>query len=82
MMRLFRRPDGRYYAILPPARDLLGDWVLVTFHGSSQSRRGGCKTYVAASGDGLREIERQMIRARLRHGYVAPESAEEVPVSH
>ena len=74
MMQLFHRPDGRYYAILPPSVDLLGDLVLMTFHGSTRSRMGGVKTYVGASGEALQEIERQVILARKRHGYLADDA--------
>ena len=40
-MRLFRRPtDRRYYAILEPQVDLLGDLVVVMFNGSSENHLG------------------------------------------
>lgn len=63
-MRLFRRPDGRYYAIAEPRQDLLGDSVIVTVHGSAHSRQGGVHTYPGevATLDAL-------VRRRLRHGY-------------
>mgnify|MGYP005614558253 FL=1 len=44
-MRLFRRDDGRYYALLDPGYDLFGDPVIITFHGNVWSRAGGEKTY-------------------------------------
>ena len=69
-MRLFRRPsDNRYYAILEPQRDLLGDLVIVTFNGSSDNHLGACRTHVvrdeAAANDLVFEIE----KVRVRHGY-------------
>ena len=70
-MHLFRRPDGRYYAILPAARDLLGDLVLTTVHGSVHSKMGGIKAYPAADETEIQALERQIVTARVRHGYVA-----------
>lgn len=64
-MRLFRRPDGRTYAIAEPQTDLLGDSVIVTIHGSRFSRRGGVHTYLSA----LTSIE-ELVRIRTRHGYL------------
>lgn len=63
-MRLFRRPDGRYYFITSPYQDLLGDTVIMTIHGSSTSRLGGVHTYLAS----LTRIE-DLARTRIRHGY-------------
>jgi hypothetical protein len=63
-MRLFRRNDGRYYAIAEAHRDLLGDSVIMTIHGSSHSRRGGVHTY---PGSGV--ILDALVKTRLRHGY-------------
>jgi hypothetical protein len=68
-MRLFTRPDGRYYAILPATQDLLGDWVLMTYHGSVHTRMGGLKTYVATQETDLPAIEHQLVLVRKRHGY-------------
>lgn len=63
-MRFFRRPDGRYYAIAEPHRDLLGDSVILTIHGSVRSRQGGVHTYLSS----LTTVE-DLVRTRLRHGY-------------
>ena len=62
-MRLFRRQDGRYYAICEHI-DLLGSAVIVTYHGNKNSRAGGLKTYVADT----MPIER-IVRTRIAHGY-------------
>jgi len=73
-MRLFRRQDGRTYAIADPQPDLLGDSVIVTIHGSVHSRRGGVHTYLSA----LISIE-ELVRIRCRHGYLeVPGGAEGV----
>jgi hypothetical protein len=64
-MRLFKRSDGRYYAICPPVRDLLGDEVIVTFHGNVRSRQGGVYCYPAAA----MSVE-QLVKIRQQHGYV------------
>ena len=74
-MRLFRRDDGRYYAIYPPSRDLFGDLALITYHGNAGSHMGGVKTYYA--GDNCEAIlltEKHLVMTRLAHGYkeVAP----------
>lgn len=66
-MRLFRRPDGRYYAIFPPTHDLFGDPVIITYHGSSDSHLGGVKTYYTT--DDVARLERTLVLTRLRHGY-------------
>jgi hypothetical protein len=63
-MRLFRRPDGRTYAIAEPHPDLLGDSVIMTLHGSTHSRRGGVHTYLAD----VTSVE-DLVRTRIRHGY-------------
>lgn len=68
-MRLFRRPDGRYYACTEPMRDLLGNLVLVTFHGNKRNRAGGIKTYVVGAAQSVAKIERAIVRTRLAHGY-------------
>ena len=65
IMHLLTRPDGRYYVIEPPSLDLLGDEVIVTYHGSSLNRLGGIHSYLARE----TSIE-QLIRIRQRHGYV------------
>jgi hypothetical protein len=64
-MRIFRRPDGRHYAICTPAVDLLGDLVIITFHGSAMSGVGGVHTYLADQ-----VTVEQIAQTRLRHGYV------------
>jgi poly(3-hydroxybutyrate) depolymerase len=64
-MRIFRRPDGRHYAISHPAPDLLGDLVIVTFHGSTTSGIGGVHTYLANQ-----TTVDQIAQTRIRHGYV------------
>ena len=69
-MRFFTRHDGRYYAICPPARDLLGDQVIVTYHGSACSRLGGIHSYPAATVS----VE-QLATIRRRHGYVESSAA-------
>lgn len=63
-MRIFRRGDGRYYVIAEAHPDLLGDWIIMTLHGSVISRLGGVHTYLAAA----TSIE-ELVRVRLRHGY-------------
>jgi hypothetical protein len=64
-MRIFKRPDGRYYVIASPMTDLLGDAVITTFHGSEHSRAGGVFTYL------LSEMsEADIVKTRLAHGYV------------
>lgn len=63
-MRLFRRPDGRYYAIAQPQQDLLGDWVVMTFHGSDTSRLGSLHTYLTS----MIRVE-ELVKTRVRHGY-------------
>jgi hypothetical protein len=61
-MRIFRRPDGRYYVIAQAHRDLLGDWVVMTLHGSVTSRLGGVHTYLAS----MTSIE-DLVKTRIRH---------------
>ena len=63
-MRMFRRPDGRYYMITSPYQDLLGDSVILTIHGSASSRLGGVHTYLAS-----RTRIEDLVRTRVRHGY-------------
>jgi hypothetical protein len=64
-MRIFRRPDGRHYAISHPAPDLLGDLVIMTFHGSATSGLGGVHTYLAN-----KTTVEEIANTRLQHGYV------------
>lgn len=71
MMRCFQRPDGRYYAICAPARDLLGDEVIVTFHGSTRSRQGGIYSYPVET----MSVE-QLVKIRRRHGYIESSPAQ------
>ena len=73
-MRLFLRHDGRYYAILEPVTDLLGDEVLVTFHGSVHNRMGGMKSWPVTAVDAG-----AIARMRLRHGYREIGGSEELP---
>jgi hypothetical protein len=68
-MRYFKRADGRLYSIFPPARDLLGDWVVLTTHGSVWSRQGGIKAYPAADHLAAVKLEAAIAKTRLRHGY-------------
>jgi hypothetical protein len=63
-MRLFIRPDGRYYALFDPQPDLLGDPVILTIHGSRHSKMGGVYTYLASQ-----ESAVQLVAQRIRHGY-------------
>ena len=63
-MRLFRRPDGRYYAILDPVPDLFGEPVIVMFHGSIHSRMGGSRSWPAPDID----VD-AVARLRAGHGY-------------
>ena len=79
-MRLFERPDGRYYLIADAQRDLLGDHVVVTRRGSKFSRRGGCKTYVGQDPIDLDKVIERVARTRIRHGY--REVAWPVPDDH
>lgn len=72
-MRYFRRHDGRIYTIFPPAQDLLGDWMVLTVHGSTRNRLGSVKTYPAASEASAMTIEAQIARTRVLHGYVEQE---------
>lgn len=69
-MRYFKRPDGRVYSIFPPAPDLIGDWVVLTVHGSCRSRLGGTKIYPAPDRDAATELEASIAETRLRHGYL------------
>ena len=73
-MRLFRRQDGRYYAICSPTRDLFGDRILITYHGNERSNAGGIKTYYSDTDDAIVHAEQVIVKLRLAHGY------EEVPV--
>ncbi len=63
-MRLFSRPDGRYYAVFDPEPDLLGDSVILTIHGSHYSKLGGVFTYLASQ-----VSTAQLAAQRIRHGY-------------
>lgn len=74
-MRYFRRHDGRIYSLFPPAQDLLGDWVVLTVHGSTRNRLGNVKTYPADSRELAAEIEARIARTRLLHGYTEEEVA-------
>lgn len=69
-MRYFRRHDGRIYSLFPPTQDLLGHWVVLTVHGSTWSRLGGVKTYVAADQVSAARIVASIAKTRLRHGYI------------
>lgn len=69
-MRYFKRPDGRVYSIFPPALDLIGDWVVLTVHGSLRSRMGGSKTYPADDREAALRLEARIAQTRVRHGYV------------
>lgn len=70
-MRFFRRPsDNRIYSLFPPAQDLLGDWIVLTVHGSLRSRQGGVKTYPAADLASAAKLEAGIAATRIRHGYV------------
>lgn len=69
-MRIFRRNDGRYYAYAEPFRDLLGDDVIVTYHGKEKNRAGGLKTYVANDSRTILQFETEIVRTRIAHGYV------------
>ncbi len=68
-MRLFERPDGRYYVIYDPEYDLLGDRVVVTRRGTRYSRRGGSKTYFGADPRQLDRVILSIAKTRIRHGY-------------
>lgn len=74
-MRYFRRHDGRVYSLFPPAQDLLGDWVVLTVHGSTRNRLGHVKTYPADSQKSAAEIEARIARTRILHGYTEEEAA-------
>ena len=70
-MRLYRRPsDHRYFAILEPQVDLLGDLVVVTFNGSSQNHLGACRTTVCRDMEAANELVFEIEKVRLRHGYL------------
>jgi hypothetical protein len=69
-MRSFHRFDGRVYTVFPPARDLLGDWVVLTVHGSTRNRLGGIKIYPAGNLDAAVQLAVDIIRRRIRHGYL------------
>lgn len=69
-MRYFRRHDGRIYSLFPPAQDLLGDWIVLTVHGSVRNRLGGVKTYAAVDQVSAARIEASIAKTRLRHGYI------------
>lgn len=69
-MRFFRRPDGRIYSLFPPAQDLLGDWIVLTIHGSLNSRQGGVKIYPAADQLSAAKLEAGIAQTRIRHGYI------------
>ena len=68
-MRLFRRQDGRYYAICSPTRDLFGDLILITYHGNERSNAGGIKTYFSDTDDAIVYWEHVIVKLRLAHGY-------------
>ena len=68
-MRFFLRPDGRTYSILSAAKDLLGDVVVVTVHGSQRSRMGGIKTYVAEDFMAAEKMIAKIAATRINHGY-------------
>lgn len=68
-MRHFRRHDGRIYSLFPPAQDLLGDWIVLTVHGSTRNRLGRFKTYPADSLESAAKIEARIARTRILHGY-------------
>ena len=69
-MRLFERPDGRFYLITDPHRDLLGDHVVVTRRGSRYSKRGGSKTYAGQDPMDLGHLIVRVAHIRILHGYV------------
>lgn len=53
-----------YSVIAEPHRDLLGDPVIMTIHGSIHSQHGGVHTYLCA----LTCVD-QLVKTRLHHGY-------------
>jgi hypothetical protein len=69
-MRYFKRPDGRIYSIFPPTRDLIGDWVVLTVHGSTRNRLGNVKIYPALDRAAAMQLLDKIAKIRLRHGYV------------
>ena len=69
LIRIFRRPDGRYYAVCEPIQDLFGDRILITYHGTKYSKMGGIKTYFSETDEAITEIEKIVIKTRLAHGY-------------
>lgn len=69
-MRYFKRPDGRMYSIFPPTRDLIGDWVVLTVHGSSRNRLGNVKIYPVPDYAAALQLLNKIAKTRLRHGYV------------
>ncbi len=76
-MRFFRRPsDNRIYSLFPPAQDLLGDWIVLTVHGSLKSRQGGVKTYPAADLASAARLEAAIGRKRLARGYIEQPDAD------
>lgn len=74
-MRHFRRHYGRIYSLFPPAQDLLGDWVVLTVHGSTRNRLGNVKSYPADSRESAVKIEARIARTRILHGYAEEEAA-------
>ena len=69
-MRLFRRPsDNRYYAILEPQRDLLGDLVVVCFNGSTNNYLGACRTHVCLNQEAANELMEEIGKVHVKHGY-------------
>lgn len=75
-MRRFQSPDRRGYSIHPATTNLLGDWVIVTVHGSLNSRLGSIELHFGSweKFDPLR-IANAAANTRLRHGYIEQASA-------
>lgn len=69
-MRYFRRSDGRIYSLFPPAQDLLGDWIVLTVHGSIHNRLGGTKTFPAPDQAAAVLLENRIAQTRCRRGYI------------
>lgn len=68
-MRLFKRADGRVYAILEPGPDLIGSWVVQTYRGG-RHRRGAVRTFAAVTEMEALAISSKLAKLRLRHGYI------------
>lgn len=67
-MILYRR-GSRYFAVQEASRDLLGDLVIVAWHGASDNRLGGQRSIPVADEEQGEAVVAAIEKRRLQRGY-------------